>query len=232
MLGQQAARVVEAAESVGVEPAVVIVDTMSQTFDGEENSANDVASYLRELGTQFRALWRCVVMVIHHSGHSATERPRGSSALRANTDFMLGVFRDEKEMIATLECHKQKDGELFTPVNFELTSQILGHDEDGEAINSLCAQAVSGENIAAHMLTQAAAGRAGRTHILMSLVRKGMPEKDLRRAFYEALTDVPDIDKKKVAFYRARDSEVFKTHFDIATDSSGARILIVVREYR
>mgnify|MGYP002133458850 CR=1 FL=1 len=40
--------------------------------------------------------------MIHHSGHTATERPRGSSAIQANTDYLYGVYRDEKEMLATL----------------------------------------------------------------------------------------------------------------------------------
>lgn len=227
-LVNQAGQVVEAAQALGVAPSVVIVDTMSQTFDGEENSANEVAAYLREIGLQFRALWHCVVMVIHHSGHQATERPRGSSAIRSNVDFMLGVFRDEAQMLATMECHKQKDGELFEPVSFALASRTLGHDEDGEAINSLSARALGSEQLAEQMLQQAQAGRPGRTHLLMQLVQNGMPEKELRKAFYEVLTDITDIDKKKVAFYRARDSEVFKQHFEIAGPE---RRIIIIKEY-
>lgn len=228
---EQASAVVEAAQALGISPGVVVVDTMSQTFDGEENSANEVAAYLRELGTQFRALWQCVVMVIHHSGHQATERPRGSSAIRSNVDFMLGVFRDEDQMTATMECHKQKDGEKFVPVSFALSSQTLGQDEDGEAITSLAARALGAEGLIEHMKAQAAQGRGGRTDTLMRLVQNGMAEKDLRRAFYEALTEVADIEKKKVAFYRARDSKAFKQHFEIATDTRGARIVIVLKEY-
>lgn len=228
-LVNQSGQVVEAAQALGVAPSVVIVDTMSQTFDGEENSANEVSAYLREIGLQFRALWHCVVLVIHHSGHQATERPRGSSAIRSNVDFMLGVFRDEMQMLATMECHKQKDGELFEPVSFALSSRTLGHDEDGEAINSLSAGAVGVEQLAAQMLQQAQAGRPGRTHLLMSLVHAGMTENELRKAFYEDLTDVEKIDQKKIAFYRARDSKVFKEHFEIASKD---RRIIVIKEYK
>jgi hypothetical protein len=227
-LAKDAYRVVEAAAAVGIVPQSVIVDTMSQTFDGEENSANEVANYLRVLSTEFRALWRCCILVVHHSGHSATERPRGSSAIRANVDFMFGVFRDEKEMLCTMECHKQKDGELFEPVSFALSSELLGHDEDGDAINSLSAKAIGGEQLAEQMLAQASAGRPGRTHLLMRLVHNGMTEKELRKAFYEELPDVKDLDAKKAAFYRARDSKVFKEHFEIAGDD---RRIIVIKEY-
>jgi hypothetical protein len=61
------------------------------------------------------------VLIIHHTGHNVTERPRGSSAMRANLDYMLGVHRDEKEMLATLSCLKQKDGEAFKDTTFALT---------------------------------------------------------------------------------------------------------------
>ena len=75
-------------QALGVQEALsaqqAAVDTLSQTFSGEENSAAEMSTYLRELGLWFRESWRCAVLVIHHSGHVATDRPRGSSAIRAN----------------------------------------------------------------------------------------------------------------------------------------------------
>src|SRR5574340_354360 len=76
--------------------------------------------------------WQSAVGVVHHSGHLATERPRGSSALRSNVDWMFGVFRDEKEMLATLVCDKQKDDEQFGDEVFALTRHELGRDADGD----------------------------------------------------------------------------------------------------
>ena len=38
-LAKECDRVIEAAKAVGVVPGLVVVDTLSQTFDGEENSA-------------------------------------------------------------------------------------------------------------------------------------------------------------------------------------------------
>jgi hypothetical protein len=108
-----AGQVYAAVHALGIEPGLVVVDTMSQTFSGEENSAQEVSGYLRQLGAWFRDAWACAVMVVHHTGHLATERPRGSSALRANVDFMLGCHREEKEMLATVSTVKQKDGELL-----------------------------------------------------------------------------------------------------------------------
>ena len=233
MLNKGAAAVVEAAQALGIDPTTVIVDTMSQTFDGEENSANEVAGYFRELGSRFRALWRCVVLVVHHSGHSATERPRGSSAIVANVDFMLGVFRDEKELIATLTCEKQKDGERFEPAEFQLKPVMVGKDEDGEAITSLAARHINraAELVAAHK-DEANAGRSGRMAQLLEMAWPGMTEKELRLAFYGALLDL-DMEAKKKAYYRARDAATAAGFIEFGSEQGSlVRRLIVLKEWK
>lgn len=198
-------RVIEAASALGVVPGLMVIDTLSQTFSGEENSATEIAAYLRELGLWFREAWLCAVLVIHHSGHNAAERPRGSSALRANVDFMLGVHRDEKEMIATVSCHKQKDGEAFDDATFGLSVFELGRDDDGDAITALVASAVSGEDAKAELVQyEAARGRSGRNALIIDLADDGMEEQALRKAFYEDC-GVPDNDARRQAYYRARD---------------------------
>jgi hypothetical protein len=186
---EQASEVVKAAQALQVEPAVVIVDTMSQTFSGEENSASDVAVYLRELAATFRDLWRCTTLVIHHSGHAATERPRGSSAIIANTDFLLGVFRDPVEKLARLECHKQKDEDRFEPLCFALQTCVLGVDDDGDPIRSLVARhLLPGGPGAADVARLTVSENGSYGELALSLLRQAggvMPEAELRQRFYE-----------------------------------------------
>ena len=202
-LMHDAALVRDAAAAVGVTPALVMVDTLSQTFSGEENSAQEMGGYLRELGLQFRACWQCAVLVVHHTGHNATERPRGSSALPANTDFMFGVFRDEKEMLATVECVKQKDGEKPKPTTFELKVIELAYDEDGDAITSLVATALSDTTqVVNHMDYEASRGRGGHNSRFLELALNGMEEKKLRTLFCESIEGEPEMKRK--AYYRAR----------------------------
>ena len=230
MLNKGADQVVEAAQRVGVTPATVIVDTLSQTFDGEENSANEVAGYFRALGNGFRALWRCVVLVIHHSGHVATERPRGSSAIVANVDFMLGVFRDEKELIATMTCEKQKDGDRFEPVQFQLTPVTLGYDEDGDAVSSLSAARINHvEELLAARLGEARAGRNGRLALLMTLAFDGQAEQDLRMAFYKQLPDL-DQDSKKRAYYRTKEAAIQARILDFGTEQGSMKQRVIVNK--
>lgn len=203
-LGQDAWRVVDAAQALGVNPGMVIIDTLSQTYAGEENSANEMAAYLRELGARFRDLWQCAVLLVHHTGHQATERPRGSSAIRSNVDFLLGAFRDEKEMLATLTSVKQKDGELMSDSMFALNVVDLGLDDDGDKITSLVARHLStAEEVEQAKLSEQAAGRGGRNTALMALVSNGMDERSLRKAFYELLEGL-DSEAKKKAYFRAK----------------------------
>lgn len=197
-------RVVDAAQSRGVTPALVIVDTLSQTYAGEENSANEVAAYFRELGTRFRELWGCAVLILHHTGHNATERPRGSSAMRANLDFMLGVHRDEKEMLATLSCAKQKDGDPFSDTSFSVSQFTLGTDDDGDPITSLVARHLSSvEEIQEVMDTEKRAGRGGHNQLLLSLLQNGQKESELRSTFY-ADCGIDTAEARKKAYQRAR----------------------------
>ena len=218
LVAQQAAR-------IGITPALVVVDTLSQTFTGEENNAPEVAAYLRALGTAFREVWRCAVLVIHHTGHAATERPRGSSAIKANTDFMLGVFRDEQARIATMECARQKDWETFPDVTFGLTSITLGRDEDGDEITQLVASNLrDGAESIDVVQHEASRGRKGRNALLLELLAAmdGQTEKDLRTAFY-ARAGIESDATKRQAWKRALD---FATRSGVVlVDNGTVRVL-------
>lgn len=214
-LRTQSKPLAEAIRATGVECGDLIIDTMSQTFTGNENSNDEVSEFLRVLGMDLRDSLRCTVTVVHHSGHSATERPRGASAIIANADFAIGVFRDEKEMLATVEFVKIKDGERPKEETFELVSIPLGHDEDGDTITSLSARYICGaDEIRAAMQREAQSGRGGRNNLLLGLAATCATEKELRKAFYEDV-DLVDMDSKKKAFYRARDWALKNGHFEI-----------------
>lgn len=196
-----AAKLRDAIDSLGIIPSDIIVDTMSQTFAGEENSSTEVAGYLSHLGGSLREPYGSTVLVIHHSGHAATERPRGSSAIIANTDFLFGVYRDEKEPIATLECVKQKDGDRLGPVSFALNYVSLGQDSDGDEMGSLAARHIAGaeEIIAA---AQSSKGAPSALVRLLNAIGTGAPEEEVRDRFYRAMPE-SDSDARRQAYYRA-----------------------------
>ncbi len=203
--------------ALGIEPVLIVVDTMSQTFgDGDEDKSKDVGPYLAELGLQLRLALDSTVLVIHHTGHNAHERPRGSSALKANVDFLFGCFRDEQQMLATLECHKQKDGDKFEPLSFSLRVEELGRDEDNDAITSLVAEFLDSQDaLIGAMSNEAKRGNGGRNHLLMELLQNGMKEKELRHAFYDQLSEM-DSDARRQAYFRARKWAIQSNIMEIA----------------
>lgn len=214
-LQQDAWRVVDAAQALGVSPEMVVIDTLSQTYGGEENSANEMAAYLRELGLRFRDLWQCAVLLVHHTGHQATERPRGSSAIRSNVDFLLGVHRDEKEMLATVTSVKQKDGELMPDAVFSLSVLDVAVDDDGDKITSLVARHLSStQEVEEARVAEQVAGRGGRGAQLMGLVVNGMEERQLRKEFY-ALLEGLDAEAKKKAYWRAKQEAIDARRIEI-----------------
>jgi hypothetical protein len=202
-LAQDSMLLLEASNTLSITPKLAIIDTLSQTFSGEENSATEVAAYLREIGATLRDSWQATVLILHHSGHSATERPRGSSAIRANSDFMLGVFRDADQMLATVECCKLKDGALWKDQNFQLTVEDLGQDADGDPITSLVARhIVNNTETIEIMQREASRGRSGNNQLLISLLQNGCKEQDVRLAFYNAV-EANNADSKRQYYYRA-----------------------------
>jgi hypothetical protein len=226
-LRTQAKHLREAIQAAGVEPGDVIVDTMSQTFSGDENSNSEVAEFLRILGTELRDALACTVSIVHHTG-KAGDSLRGASAMFNNTDFVLSVERDGKEMLATLDFPKTKDAERPDPTVFELSVQQLGKDEDGDPITSLAAHHINNaEQLVEAHKRESSAGRGGRNMLLVSLAHNGMQERELRKAFYEAIPDA-DAEARKKAFYRARDWAVSNRHLEIAGEDR--RVILLKKE--
>jgi hypothetical protein len=203
-LRTQAAELRAAITQVCDQVGDLIVDTMSQTFSGNENDNAEVAEWLRIIGIELRDGLKCTVSVVHHTGHAATERPRGASAILANSDFAFGIFRDEKQMLATIEFMKVKDAERPEDQTFDLTSHELGFDGDGDPITSLTATHIaSADDMLESMRREGSMGRGGNNNLLMGLLQNGMMEKELRLLFYKEC-DAKDSDAKRQAYHRAR----------------------------
>jgi len=188
------------AEGIG-RPQLVVVDTVSQTMAGDENEARDMAIYLRGIGAGVRSRFDAAVVAVHHTGHSNGDRPRGSSVLKANVDFLFAIDRPEGSMLASFECRKQKDGDNPPAAVFDLDRIELGKDEDGEPFSSLvaCFHDNAGAILAAAK-TPKSKSRYAET--LLALVPSAPVHKQtLRMDFYEKLGEM-DYESKRKAFYR------------------------------
>lgn len=117
---------------------LVVIDTLSASFVGNENSGEDVGRVLRHCKF-IHEHTGAMVLLVHHSGKDETKGARGWSGLRAAADFEMEVSRSGDYRQASLT--KLKDGEDGKKWGFQLRIVILGMDADGDEISSCVLEA-------------------------------------------------------------------------------------------
>ncbi len=110
---------------------LVVVDTLSRHYGGDENIAKDVAKFIAGLD-QLKQEFNLAILLVHHSGKDSSKGARGSSAMRAALDTEIRVERAESDQMIVSNT-KQKDAELFQQKAFEL-SRVNLHDKDNRAL--------------------------------------------------------------------------------------------------
>jgi archaellum biogenesis ATPase FlaH len=131
---------------VGNEPLdLVIVDTLAMAFgDGNENDAQDMTQFLKQVKTLGERL-RCHVLLVHHPGKDPTRGARGSSTLRAAVETEIEITTDNSTGVRTATITKQREGATGLSVAFELESVTVGTDRDGEPITSCAVRQASSD---------------------------------------------------------------------------------------
>lgn len=124
---------------------VIVVDTFAQSFQGNENSGEDVSRALAHCKALKRATGALVVL-ISHTGKDASRGVRGWSGLRGAADAQIEVIRNGEERAAVIDKQKDGSGE-GDQFGFRLNIVEIDTDEDGEPITSCVIQA--GDNKAA-----------------------------------------------------------------------------------
>lgn len=116
--------------------SVVFIDTMARAANGkDENSSEGMGSIIAGCKL-LQSLTDCLVVLIHHTGKDVTKGMRGHSSLLAAVDAAIEVLREDDGDIRTLTVAKNKDGEDGASFQFQLSIQLLGHDEDGDPVAS------------------------------------------------------------------------------------------------
>lgn len=129
-----------AISALKVEPAVVAVDTLSKNKGAlDENQTADMSTFLNQLDAKIRQPLKCSVLLVHHVGHSAKDRSRGSYTLMSDTDANYLVERpDPKELVIKITTGRLKDSESPPPLFLKAKVVDLGtEDDDGEPETSL-----------------------------------------------------------------------------------------------
>ncbi len=139
----QVTKAIEVLQADHCDPLLVVVDTLNRNFGpGDENSTADMTAFIAALD-KIRCRFNCAILLVHHSGLSATDRSRGSSALRAALDLEFKIEK-HKDNIRKLSCTKSKDFEPLQEIFIEPKQILLGwyDSEDGEELDSLVLEKV------------------------------------------------------------------------------------------
>lgn len=114
---RSAAKFVEAVESTGLRPDLLVIDTYSRaTLGAEENSNRDAALILDTL-QRVQARLDCAALVVHHSSKAVGDL-RGASAVLGAADVVLKCSRDGR--MRRLEVELAKDIPEQPPITFDL----------------------------------------------------------------------------------------------------------------
>jgi len=222
------ADVIEAAENFEHEYGpirLIIIDTLHRNMGGaDENSAADMSRYFDHID-QLRHRFNASVMTVHHSGHGAKERARGSSAIMAGVDVLYLMSENKKASseackVVTLACDKNKDGEELRDQHFEIVPVALPL-QPGQMVpqTSVVLESHSGDPLIANVsLTEM-------DKVLISALQKtaandGVYEEDaLKTAFVQArLAQDPEIKTNTISqsFGRTIDHWLGATYMDRA----------------
>ncbi len=186
-------------------PALVIIDTLNRNFGpGDENSTADMTRFISVIDEHLRNRFGCAVLIIHHSGLSATERARGASALRASLDWEYRLQKNSSGA-RTLTCTKSKDHAESPPITFmpeEIPLKGWTDPDTGEVMTSCVLCLSEGQTIDSKPLAGA------RKVALDALIGAGNGEKvhidAWREAAYAAgISPTSSTEAKKKAFQRA-----------------------------
>ena len=112
------------------EVKLLILDTLSRYYSGDENAAGDMNHFISVLDA-LRQEFGFAVLLVHHTGKDTSRGARGSSVLRAAIDTEIQVQKSNDAISITNT--KQKDFDVFPPRAFRL-SQVELLDEAGEKL--------------------------------------------------------------------------------------------------
>jgi AAA domain-containing protein len=130
----------ETIDEGAIEPALIVVDTISKNSDGRvEASTEEATAYLNLLDCELRENFKCCLAYVHHTGHQEKQRARGPYALMANTDAAFRIDRPNPDaMTITVTAGRMKDCE--PPPPFSLAARVVevgDPDQNGKPITTL-----------------------------------------------------------------------------------------------
>lgn len=126
-----------AAEALGVPIRMVFIDTLARSFNGDENSAQEVGAFINACERFSNDIGDCMVMVVAHTGKDVDKGMRGSSALDGAA-YCHFLVTKPNEGQALVKNTKQKDIEMAELMRFAMEPVSTGiEDRKGRIRRSL-----------------------------------------------------------------------------------------------
>jgi len=118
---------------------VLCIDTLAQAGQGIEENTSEGMGEMIGIFQELQHRLGGVVLVVHHSGKTASAGMRGWSGLRGALDFAIKCWREEgwSQLDGQFVLDKVKDDESGTAYPFTMLRVALGFDADGDEITSL-----------------------------------------------------------------------------------------------
>ncbi len=103
-------------------PSLIIIDTLSQVFGGDENSSEPMRNCLKNVKAVIRKT-EASILLIHHFGKDVKYGPRGHSSLEAACDTIFYLEKNRDGIV--FSEHKQKDADCSFQTRVELIPTTL-----------------------------------------------------------------------------------------------------------
>jgi phage/plasmid primase-like uncharacterized protein len=126
--------------------SLIVLDTLARCFKGDENRTEDMGAFVSACD-YLKTKLNLSILVVHHSGVTDKDRARGSSALRAASDFEYRVERiNDSTPKLLLSSTKSKDEVENASQSFTLEEMSLFTDSDGDEVTTLVVSDIGQEH--------------------------------------------------------------------------------------
>jgi hypothetical protein len=139
-------------------PVLVVVDTLAMAFPGLDENTSQAMSTVVALARSLTEHGAAVVL-IHHDTKEGTGTPRGHSILNGALDVSLQLGKADDSGIIRGKLVKNRNGPCDAMLAFRIRSDLIGDDEDGDAVTAPVAAEVESAGLKrTGKLPRAAAG--------------------------------------------------------------------------
>jgi len=134
-----AEQVIEIVRGLDFIPDLIICDTLNRNMVGDENSTEDMGRFFVTSEALIKEL-TAAFLTVHHSGHGAKDRSRGSSSIKAAMDAEFCVSKNGDGVV--FSCTKSKDFGAGQDLNFmikevELDGEMFFDEDEKKQITSV-----------------------------------------------------------------------------------------------